>query len=130
MKFLRIIAILTAIAVSGFGQAPSAKATSKTAPPTKSTKSAKTAPTGNKTDAAIEQDIKDRLSKSKLAADKFSVTVKGGVATFEGKTDVVQHKGTATRMAKSAGATSVVNNIQVSDAGKAKAAATLKKGKK
>ena len=126
MKFFRNVALLAAIAVSCLAQAPSAKPAAKTAPATKTAKAAAPA----KTDAAIEQDIKDRLAKSKLAADKFTVSVRGGVATFEGKTDVVQHKGTATRMANSAGAKSVVNNIQVSDAGKAKASASLKKGKK
>ncbi len=128
MKILRIIAFLTAIAACSFAQTPATKAPAKSTPA--APQATKATPAAGKTDAAIEQDLKDRLSKSKLAADKFTVSVKGGVATLEGKTDVVQHKGTATRMAKAAGATSVVNNIQVSDAGKAKAAATLKKGKK
>ena len=126
MKFLRAIALLCAVAGLSLSQTPAPK--KATTGPAATKKAAPAAAT--KTDAAIEQDLKDRLAKSKLAADKFGVSVKGGVATLSGKTEVVQHKGTATRMAKSAGATSVVNNIEVSDAGKAKAAATLKKSKK
>ncbi len=49
-------------------------------------------------------------------ADKFTVHVQGGVATIEGKTDVMQHKGTATRMAKTGGALAVNNHVQISDA--------------
>jgi hypothetical protein len=40
---------------------------------------------------------------------------------------VIQHKGAATRMARTAGAAQVVNNIQISASAKAKAAANLKK---
>ena len=40
--------------------------------------------------------------------------VKNGIATWTGGTSVMQHKGAATRMAKTAGATQVVNNIKVS----------------
>ena len=50
--------------------------------------------------------------------EKYQVHVQGGVATIEGKTEVVQHKGVATRLAKSAGAVAVVNHIQVSKAGR------------
>ena len=81
-------------------------------------------------DAAIEQEIKARLAKSKLSADKFTVKVHNGVATWEGKTDVIQHKGAATRMAKSAGARQVINQIQITEAAKQKAAANLEKGRK
>ena len=43
---------------------------------------------------------------------------KNGIATWTGATSVMQHKGAATRMAKTAGATQVVNNIKISgDAG-------------
>ena len=45
--------------------------------------------------------------------------VQGGVATIDGKTDVMQHKGVATRMCKTAGAVAVNNRVQVSDAAKA-----------
>jgi hypothetical protein len=47
--------------------------------------------------------------------------------TWEGTTNVVQHKGSATRMARAAGAVQVINNIQVSEAAKAKAGASLKR---
>ncbi len=56
--------------------------------------------------------------------------VQGGIAYWEGKTDVVQHKGSATRMAKTAGAKSVVNNIKVGDAAKEKAADNLDQGRR
>lgn len=56
--------------------------------------------------------------------------MQGGVATIEGKTGVVQHKGSATRMAKAAGALAVNNRIQVSDAAKEKAAANLETGRR
>ena len=81
-------------------------------------------------DKEIEAGIRVRLAKSKLAKDGFTVRVQGGVAYWEGKTGVLQHKGTATRMAKSAGAKLVVNNIQVSDAAKEKAAGNLEQGRR
>jgi hypothetical protein len=62
-----------------------------------------------------------KLAKSKIGLDKFTIKVQGGVAFWEGKTDVIQHKGAATRMARTAGATAVVNNIQISEAGRRKA---------
>ena len=79
-------------------------------------------------DAQIEATIRTKLAKSKIGKDGFRFKVAHGVVTWEGKTDVIQHKGSATRMAKSAGATQVINNIQISDAAKAKAASNLKKG--
>ena len=56
--------------------------------------------------------------------------MQGGVATIEGSTDVIQHKGAATRMAKTAGAVAVNNQIQVSDAANAKAAGNLEEGRR
>jgi hypothetical protein len=82
-----------------------------------------------KSDAEIEKAIQARFAKSKIGAEKYQVHVQGGVATIEGKTNVIQHKGVATRLAKSAGATKVVNNIQISDAARAKAAQNLAKGR-
>jgi len=79
-------------------------------------------------DAQILRNIQAKMAKSKINADHFTVTVQNGVATFEGKTDVMQHKGVATRMAKTSGAVAVLNHIQVSDAAKAKAVARLQKG--
>jgi hypothetical protein len=81
-------------------------------------------------DAQLEAAIRAKFSKSKAGADKFQVHVQGGVATIEGRTDVVQHKGSATRMAKSAGAIAVKNRIQVSDAAKKKSAANLEQGRR
>jgi outer membrane lipoprotein-sorting protein len=81
-------------------------------------------------DAALESAIRQRLAKTKSANDKFTVRVQGGVATIEGKTDVVQHKGTATRMAKLAGAKQVVNRIVVSDAARQQASSTLVAGRR
>src|SRR5215470_2647624 len=81
-------------------------------------------------DAQIEAAIKAKLAKSKISADKFTVHVQGGVATFEGHTDVLQHKGVATRMAKSAGTVAVKNNIVVSDAAKEKARGNLEEGRR
>jgi hypothetical protein len=82
-------------------------------------------------DAQIEKDIRARLAASaKISLDHFTVHVQGGVATLEGQTSVVQHKGTATRMAKSAGAVRVVNRIQVSEEAREKASANLTEGRR
>ena len=78
-------------------------------------------------DAAIEQSIHTRLARSKIAADKFQFKVQGGVVTIEGKTNVIQRKGAATRMARAAGATTVVNKIVIGDEARQKAAANLAK---
>ena len=81
-------------------------------------------------DKQIEAAIRAKLAKSKIGKDGFTVRVQGGIAYWEGKTDVVQHKGAATRMAKTAGAKSVVNNIKISDAAKEKAADNLDEGRR
>ncbi|MBI3473736.1 MAG: BON domain-containing protein [Candidatus Solibacter usitatus] len=81
-------------------------------------------------DAQIEKAIRARFAESKISANKFQVRVQGGVATLEGKTEVLQHKGTATRLAKSAGAVRVINRIEVSDAAKQKAASNLATGRR
>jgi osmotically-inducible protein OsmY len=81
-------------------------------------------------DKEVEATIRAKFAKSKIGADKFTVHVQGGVATLEGKTDVVQHKGTATRMCKTAGALAVNNHIQISEAAKQKAAANLQEGRR
>jgi osmotically-inducible protein OsmY len=73
------------------------------------------------TDAQIESQLHDRLAKSVIGKDGFTVKVKAGVVTWEGSTTVAQHKGAATRMAKSSGARRVVNNIKVAKGGKKKA---------
>ncbi|MCX6629459.1 MAG: BON domain-containing protein [Candidatus Solibacter sp.] len=81
-------------------------------------------------DAQLEAAIRAKFAKSKINEDKFTVRVQGGVATIEGKTDVLQHKGVATRMSKTAGAVAVNNRVQVSDAAKRKAAGNLDEGRR
>jgi hypothetical protein len=80
-------------------------------------------------DAQLEALIRARFAKSK-SANKFTVRVQGGVANIDGKTDVVQHKGAATHMAKSAGAVAVNNRVEISDAAKQKAAGNLETGRR
>ena len=81
-------------------------------------------------DKQLEQVIRDKLAKSKIGKDGFTVRVQGGVAYWDGSTNVVQHKGAATRMAKTAGAHAVINNIKVSDSAKQKAAENLDQGRR
>lgn len=81
---------------------------------------------GRRSDAEIEATIRAKLAKSKIGKDGFVVHVKNGVATWQGSTTVMQHKGAATRMAKTAGAIQVLNNIKVSD-GKAGVAGAVRK---
>jgi len=81
-------------------------------------------------DKETESAIRAKLAKSKIGKDGFTVRVQGGVAYWDGSTNVVQHKGAATRMAKTAGAKKVVNNIKVSDAAKEAASANLEQGRR
>src|SRR5262249_29674187 len=83
-----------------------------------------------KPDSQIEATIRAKFAKSKINADKFQVHVQGGVATIEGKTNVIQHKGTATRLAKTGGAIAVNNHIEISEAARQKAADNLEKGRR
>ena len=122
MTKLRLLSGLLLLALAAWGGggsiAPKGRAPSKSAaPPARS-------------DAEIEKDIRARLAKSKIGADKFQVHVQGGVATLEGTTDVIQHKGVATRLAKSGGAAAVNNKIQVSEAAREKAAKNLETGRR
>jgi len=78
---------------------------------------AQTPPKALVTDAQIEAQLQDRLAKSVIGKDGFVAKVKGGVVTWEGSTAIGQHKGAATRMAKSSGARRVVNNIKIKKAG-------------
>jgi hypothetical protein len=95
--------------------------------PASSTTKTTAAQRATPSDAEIEATIRTKLAKSKIGKDGFRFHVQRGVVTWEGTTNVVQHKGSATRMAKAAGAARVVNNIQVSAAAKAKATSNLKK---
>jgi hypothetical protein len=81
-------------------------------------------------DAVLEAAIRAKFAKSKINEDKFQVHVQGGVATIEGRTNVMQHKGVATRLAKTGGAAAVNNRIQIGQAALAKAAANLEQGRR
>jgi len=81
-------------------------------------------------DTEIEKAIRARFAASKISTHHFQVHVQGGVATIEGQTDVLQHKGVATRLAKAAGAIKVVNRVAVSQAAKDKAAKNLATGRR
>jgi hypothetical protein len=104
------------------------------APQTSKTTAPKKAPpaqgTSAQEDKQIEATIRTKLDKSKIGKDGFKVHVQGGVATWEGSTGVLQHKGAATRMAKAAGAKGVVNHIKVSDDAKQKASDNLDSGRR
>ncbi|MFL6354769.1 MAG: BON domain-containing protein [Bryobacteraceae bacterium] len=78
-------------------------------------------------DSQIEASIRTKLAKSKIGKDGFTFRVQRGVVTWQGSTSVMQHKGSATRMARTAGAVQVINNIQVSSTGNANASSSLKK---
>jgi BON domain-containing protein len=75
----------------------------------------KTAPVANRAvnDAQLEATIHAKLAKSKIGKDGFRFHVQRGVVTWEGITAIPQHKGAATRMARTSGAIQVVNNIKV-----------------
>jgi hypothetical protein len=81
-------------------------------------------------DAVIEAAIRAKFAKSKINEDKFQVHVQGGVATVEGRTSVIQHKGVATRLSKTGGAAAVNNRIQIDEAARAKAAGNLEQGRR
>jgi BON domain-containing protein len=125
MASMHRIALLAAFAALAFAADQRPPAQHQRAPAPKPAAAA-----ARLSDAQIEADIRARLAKSKIGADGFKVKVQGGVATFEGRTDVVQHKGVATRIARTAGAAAVDNRIQVSDAARKKAAANLEKGRR
>jgi osmotically-inducible protein OsmY len=118
---LRALAILCIASTGLIGQA-------KTTAPAK--KAPTPAGTSAQEDKQIEAAIRAKLAKSKIGKDGFKVRVQGGIAYWEGSTEVLQHKGSATRMAKTAGAKSVVNNIKISDAGKEKATDNLDQGRR
>jgi hypothetical protein len=68
---------------------------------------------GHVSDSEIDAVIRMKLAKSKIGKDGFRFHVAHGVVTWEGTTRIGQHKGAATRMARTSGATQVINNIQV-----------------
>jgi osmotically-inducible protein OsmY len=121
-KYFRCLVL--AVAIAGLVQAASVSTT------TGASKPAAVPTKRGLPDAQIERNIKARLAKSKMTLvgkERFTVSVKDGVATIEGKTNVIQHKGAATRIAKLSGAIAVQNRIEVSEAAKAKAVARLRK---
>jgi hypothetical protein len=117
---LRLILLAALVLSSALAQTKSQ--TKAKAPPPQGT----TAPQ----DVQLEAAIRARLAKSVIGKDGLTVRVQGGVAYWDGTTNVVQHKGAATRMAKSAGAKKVVNNIKVGDEAKQKAAGNLDEGRR
>ena len=122
MRIARSVAALLVCAFAAWAQSATPHQRPATPAPKQST-----AP--KLTDAQLEAAIRAKYAGSK-SSSKFTVKVQGGVATIEGKTDVVQHKSAATRMAKTAGAVAVNNKVQVSDAGKKKAAGNLEEGRR
>jgi len=128
MQVYRIIALFAALLCAGSLAGWQAKSgLAAKVPPARSAQPAKPPAIP---DAQIEAQIRAKFAKSKISADHFTVRVQGGVATLEGRTDVVQHKGTATRLARTAGAPSVNNRIQVSEAALTKARKNLEEGRR
>src|SRR5713101_2795327 len=133
-RYVSVMALLAAFA--GLSQAqPVAKPASTTKK--SSTKAAasgeRSRTTGShsaQTDVQLEKAIRERFADSKIDEDKFEVHVQGGRATLTGNTNVLQHKGVATRLARAQGATEVINNIEPSEEARQKAAANLTKGRR
>jgi osmotically-inducible protein OsmY len=105
-------------------------ALAQTATPKKAAPRSAASAMGASEDRQLEAAIRARFADSGIASDKFQVRVQGGVATLEGYTNVLQHKGTATRLAKAMGAKQVVNRIEISDAAREKAAGNLAQGRR
>jgi osmotically-inducible protein OsmY len=87
-------------------------------------------PSPKLSDAEIQSRIQARLAKSKIGQNGFKFTTSGGVTTIEGKANVIQHKGAATRIAKTAGARAVVNKIEISEAARNAAREKLDSGRR
>jgi hypothetical protein len=119
---LFVSALVFVAAVAGPSQAlPAAKpVANKSAPAEKAPLS----------DAKLEAAIREKFQKSKIARNGFEVKVHSGRAVITGRTSVVQHKGTATRLAKTAGARAVDNRVQVDAAARAKAGANLQRARR
>lgn len=127
MAKLSVWIALACLGVSTLAAAPQAKAPQQRAT---SAPAAKTSARPKLSDSQLEAAIRAKFAKSKINEDKFTVRVQGGIASVEGKTNVLQHKGVATRMCKTAGALAVNNHVQVSDAAKKKAADNLDQGRR
>jgi hypothetical protein len=125
MAVIASLAVAALAAGSAPAQSPPAKATPKQVlAPARAQKQPM------QSDAAIEAAIRAKFAKSKINQDKFQIRVQGGVATIEGRTNVIQHKGVATRMARTGGAVAVNNRIRIDDAARASAAANLEQGRR
>jgi hypothetical protein len=121
-------AVITAFLLSiGLGSAATVPAT---APAHKPAAAAGRPKQATMSDTELEKAIRARFATSKISSHNFKVHVQGGVATLEGQTDVLQHKGTATRLAKNVGAIRVMNKIEVSEAAREKAAGNLTDGRR
>jgi hypothetical protein len=132
---LRILhLLLCAVAAAGLVLVSAGSSGAQSAPAKSTAAKSKAAPAAQgataELDKAIEAKIRAKLGKSKIGKDGFTVRVQGGVAYWDGSTSVIQHKGAATRMAKTAGARLVVNNIKISDAAKQQAADNLEQGRR
>lgn len=125
-KLAKIICGVAVALVLAFSAA--AQTSPAPAPATKPQAKPKAAPQTKavpKTDAEIEQCIKDRLAKApKLKDQGFSVSVSGGVATFTGTAKNSGSKGGVSSIAKACHATKVVNNITVPASTKPKTSKT------
>ncbi len=64
-------------------------------------------------DATVENRLRARLARSSLRSEPVRVRVVQGVAILEGSVSTPQRKGAATRLARSSGASSVENRLQV-----------------
>lgn len=129
-----IPALVFLAATAGLSQTqPAAKpasTTNKATSPTAQSRNRATTGHSAQSDAELEKQIRARFAQSKINEDKFEVHVQGGRATLTGKTNVLQHKGVATRMARTAGASEVINNIEPSQEAIDKAAGNLTKGRR
>lgn len=123
MRVLFIVGALFLLLIPGFAQSNATHQRPATAPTKKSATQPKLS------DQQLEAAIRTKFANSKSSA-AFTVRVQNGVANIDGKTDVIQHKAAATRMAKTAGAVAVNNRVQVSEAAKKKAAGNLEEGRR
>jgi osmotically-inducible protein OsmY len=105
----RILALLLLPVLAGTLLFPASAST----PPPKTAPAVTRAAVPSVNDAQLEATIRTKLAKSKIGKDGFRFHVQRGVVTWEGTTAVGQHKGAATRMARTSGAVQVVNNIKV-----------------
>lgn len=133
-RFVPVLALLAAFAGSSQAQPAAKPASTAKKSSTKDVKSGERSRTaGNhsaQTDVQLEKAIRERFADSKIDEDKFEVHVQGGRATLTGNTNVLQHKGVATRLVRAQGATEVINNIEPSEEARQKAAANLTKGRR